>query len=100
MGENKYLYKITPQVDVSDNMSVQTKEIMGKHFLYLKDLHTKGKLLLAGPCLDREFGIAIFEAENLEQAEIIMNNDPCISEGVMKGELHPFRASLMRGVEA
>lgn len=80
-------------------MSPETGATMGKHFDYLKDLLEKKVLILAGPCLDREYGIAIFEAQDEEEAKEIMNNDPCISEGVMSGELHHFKVSLLRGTE-
>ncbi len=80
-------------------MSPETIATMGKHFQYLKELLERKVLILAGPCLDREFGVAIFEAQDEEEAKEIMNNDPCISEGVMSGELHSFRVSLLRSTE-
>lgn len=94
MDKKTYLYKITAKVDVSENMSDHTAEVMRRHFQYLKELLENGILFLAGPCLDREFGIAIFYADSDEEAEAIMKKDPSISEGVMNGELHPFRISL------
>ncbi|CAN5457957.1 hypothetical protein BH10BAC5_BH10BAC5_10180 [soil metagenome] len=86
------------KVDVSENMSEETSQIMSRHFNYLKELQKNQKLILAGPCLDRAFGIEIFEAENEEEAEMIMKNDPSVSEGVMEAELHPFRVSLIRNI--
>lgn len=72
---------------------------MGEHFAYLKELLSKGQLLMAGPCEDAAFGIVVFEAESAEAAETIMRSDPAVAKGVMIGELHPFRVSLLRGRE-
>lgn len=70
---------------------------MGEHFAYLKELLAKGQLLMAGPCEDAAFGIVLFEAESVQAAEAIMQGDPAVAKGVMIGELHPFRISLLRG---
>jgi uncharacterized protein YciI len=52
-------------------------------------------VILAGPCLDGEFGLVIFRANSKKDAESFMKYDPAIKKGVMAGELHSFRISLM-----
>jgi hypothetical protein len=42
-------------------------------------------------------GIAILEAPDEETARRIMDEDPVIAGGFARGELRPFRVSLMRG---
>ena len=69
---------------------------MGRHFNYLKDLTEKKAAILVGPCLDKAFGVCIFEAESEEAARKIMENDPSVKEKVMSAELHAFKVSLMR----
>ncbi|HEX2787029.1 MAG TPA: YciI family protein [Ignavibacteria bacterium] len=90
-----FVKKITP---VKENfMETGTEEdfkIIGEHFEYLKKFFDEGKLLLAGPCEDAAFGISIFKAENLEEAQRFLENDPAFKKGVMKGEVHPYRLSL------
>jgi uncharacterized protein YciI len=77
------------------NLSSQEEKIVDEHFEYLKKKLNEGKLILAGPCLDGEFGIAIFRAASKKEAESFVKNDPAIKDGVMTAELHPFRVSLI-----
>ena len=69
---------------------------MEAHFIYLKNWLEKKVLVLAGPCLDAAFGVAILETESEEKAKEIMQNDPAVKGRVMTAELHPFRISLMQ----
>jgi uncharacterized protein YciI len=75
--------------------SPQDEAIIDEHFEYLKKALAERRLILAGRCLDGEFGIAIFSAESEKQAEEFMKNDPAVKKGVMTAELHPFRIALM-----
>ncbi len=76
-------------------MSPAEEAIIDEHFEYLKQYLTKGKLTLAGRCLNGEFGIVIFRAESEEQAKDFMKNDPAVKKSVMTAELHPFRITLL-----
>ena len=71
-------------------------EVMSVHFEYLNQLFTEGKLVMAGPCLDFAFGLAILETETEEEARRIMQNDPAVVRGVMRAEFHPIRLSFLR----
>ena len=42
-------------------------------------------------------GVAVFEAPDEDAAQQIMAADPAISSGLARGELRPFRLSLLRG---
>jgi uncharacterized protein YciI len=77
-------------------MTSDEEKIMGRHFDYLQKLQHKGILILAGPCLDRAFGIAIFRAENETEARLIAQNDPSVKSGIMAVEVHPYRISLWK----
>lgn len=76
-------------------LTPEEEAIVDEHFGYLKKALTKGKLALAGRCVDGEFGIVIFQAESEKQASEFMKNDPAVKKGVMTGELHPFRIALI-----
>jgi uncharacterized protein YciI len=65
-------------------------EAMQAHSAYLDQLVTERKFYLIGPCTDRAFGISIFEADSLEEAQQIAANDPSVLRGVMKAEVHPY----------
>jgi uncharacterized protein YciI len=82
------------------SMSPQEEEIVEEHFTYLKRTLEGGHLILAGPCLDGAFGVAIFEALSPEEAQQFMHDDPAIKKGLMTGDIHPFRISLMKSSHA
>ncbi len=68
---------------------------MSEHAEYLKRLVRQKKVLVAGPCFDPVFGLAILNVEKKEDAEEIMNNDPSVTSGLMTYELQPMRASFI-----
>jgi uncharacterized protein YciI len=75
--------------------SAKEEATIDEHFDYLKKGLTEKKLILAGPCVDGEFGLVIFRAASKEEAENFMKNDPAVKNHVMNAELHPFRVSLI-----
>jgi uncharacterized protein YciI len=71
------------------------------HFERFKRLLTEGTVVLVGPTLgDVNIGIAIIEAPDEATARRIMDEDPTIAAGHARGELQPFRISLIRGRDA
>lgn len=75
-------------------LTPEDETIISKHFEYLQAQLHEGRLILAGPCTDRAFGIVILRAESEREALEFMKNDPSVKLGVMSGELHPFRIAL------
>ena len=88
-----------PRQTFMQDASPEEQEVMSRHFEYLKGLLADGKLILAGPSLDVAFGIIVLEAETEEEARRLIEADPSVAEGIQTPELHPFRASLLRGRE-
>lgn len=84
--------------DLIKNTSPKEEAILSEHFEYLKRGLQNGLLVLAGPCLDGTFGIVIFLAHSEDEAGLFMKDDPAVKGGLMTGELHPFRISLMENV--
>jgi uncharacterized protein YciI len=79
-------------------MTPEEEARFGEHFAYLSRLLDEGVLVLAGPTLGRtNTGIAIFEAPDEEAARRVMEADPAIAAGVVRGELREMRVSLLRG---
>ncbi len=76
-------------------LSPKEEAIIDEHFDYLKKRLAEKKLILAGPCLDGEFGLVIFRAASKEEAENFMKNDPAVKNQTMNAELHHFRVSLI-----
>ena len=95
----EWIYFIHPPRDnFADTMTEAEIEVWGRHFERFQRLLAEGVLVLVGPTLGpRNTGIAIFEAHDEPAARRIMDEDPVIAEGFARGELRPFRVSLLRG---
>jgi uncharacterized protein YciI len=88
----------TPRENFAETMSDHEQEVWSDHFTRLQRLEREDKIILAGPTLGpTNTGIVIFEAPNEATARALMEEDPAIMHGIAKGELRPFRTSLLRG---
>jgi len=96
----EFVYIIKPyKENFAETMTEEDGRIMGIHFQYLKNMLLEGKLIMAGPVLTGEFGVAILEVSSEEEARNIMENDPAVVNGVVTATLYPYRVSLLRGRE-
>ena len=87
-----------PRENFAETMTAEEKAVWQEHFVRYQRLLAEGVLVLVGPTLGEvNTGITIFEAPDEEAARRIMEEDPVISGGFARGELHPFRVSLLRG---
>jgi uncharacterized protein YciI len=79
-------------------MTAVEREAWDRHWERLQQLHADGVVIVVGPTLgSKSTGICIFEAPDEAAALEVMNGDPAIAEGHAKGELRPFKVSLLRG---
>jgi uncharacterized protein YciI len=99
--EPEWIYFLhAPREDFAATMTEAEQEVFGRHFAHLQRLLANGTLVLAGPTLGPvNTGIAVFRAPDESAAAAIMNADPAVAEGVVMGELRPFRVSLLAGRE-
>jgi uncharacterized protein YciI len=89
-----------PRDDFAATMTDEERAVWSDHFERFERMLVKGTLILVGPTLgSTNTGIAIFEAPDETAARRIMEEDPVIAGGFARGELRPFRVSLMRGRE-
>lgn len=75
-------------------------DVVGRHFAYMKALTERGVAVLVGRTSEDDastIGICVFRAENTAEAVTIMEQDPAVAEGVMTGEVRPFRIALGLG---
>ncbi len=94
----QYILKYSPPRETfTDDATPEESAAVERHFAYLNELLNSGKLIIAGRTEDAEYGIAIFAAEDDEEAEVIMNNDPAIMASVFTGILKQFRVALFAG---
>ena len=87
-----------PREDFAATMTPAEQDVFGRHFAYLPRLLADGTLVLAGPTLGpTNTGVAVFRAADESVARTIMEADPTVSEGLVRGELRPFRVSVLAG---
>ena len=55
--------------------------LIGRHVNHLKSLNAKGVLFLCGPFKDHDEAMQILLAETMEEATLLVNEDPFIREG-------------------
>lgn len=82
---------------VTDGATPEEAAIVSDHFDRLEQLAEEGVVLLAGRTQDADettFGIVLFRAADLTAARAVMESDPAIRTGVMRGELHPYRIAI------
>ncbi len=87
-----------PRADFAATMTAEEEAVWEVHFERLKSLLAEGVIVLAGPTLGQvNTGITVFEAPDEGAARRIMDEDPVVAGGFARGELRPFRVSLLRG---
>ena len=92
------LFLHAPRERFAETMSDEEARIMGAHFERLERLYADGTMVLVGPTLGEiNTGIAVFEAPDEEAAQRIVDEDPAVESGMMRGELRPYKISLLRG---
>ncbi len=96
---SEWIYFIhPPREDFAATMTPEEQAVWVSHFERFKRLLADGVIVLVGPTLGRiNTGIAVFEAPDEAAARRIMDEDPVIAGGFARGELRPFRVSLLRG---
>lgn len=94
-----YVLRLIPSLLNQENWTEREEKIVDKHFKRLQKLLEEDKLVLAGKTAgidEKTFGIVILEVESGEEAKAIMEDDPCIAEGIMTAELYPYKVALIR----
>ena len=96
----QFIYVLRPARPelVAHHPSKREEAILEEHVRYLEELEHRGTVLLAGRTANEDegtFGVCVFEAPNEAVARDIMNKDPAVWQGIMNGELFPFRVTMM-----
>ena len=87
-----------PRENFAATMTDEEQAVWSVHFERFQRLLAEGTIVLVGPTLGLvNTGIAILEAPDEDAAQRIMDEDPVIAGGFARGELRPFRVSLLRG---
>ena len=87
-----------PREDFAATMTHEEKTVWSVHLERFERLLAEGTIILVGPTLGpKNTGIAIFEAPDEDAARRLMDEDPVLAGGFARGELRPYRVSLLRG---
>jgi uncharacterized protein YciI len=91
-----YMGTITGRSTFINDMTEEEGKIMEIHFEHLKSRFDEKQLLLAGPILaEGQFGLTVFTANSLKEAEDFVKNDPVVDAEIMIPGVHPFRIFLL-----
>jgi uncharacterized protein YciI len=95
----EWIYFIHPPHDnFAATMTDEERAVWSVHFERFERLLAEGSIILVGPTLGSvNTGICIFEAPDEPAAKQLMDEDPVLAGGFARGELRPFRVSLLRG---
>lgn len=93
-----YVLRLPERLYDPEHWTEEEKNIVSRHFSYLKKNVENGVVILAGRTEQTDetgFGIVIFLARNETDAERFMNNDPAVASEIMTGELSSYRLALL-----
>lgn len=97
--QKQFLYRVRAvRVEMLKSPTEKESAVAEEHFNYLKELNSKGVIILAGRTLNDDessFGMVIFHAESEAAARRIMEGDPGVRKGIFRADLFPFRVALM-----
>lgn len=94
-GMKKYVMAFLKAGPNRSQDSLEAAQIQKGHLENINRLAEEGKLVLAGPFLDRGElrGIFIFNVATIEEARALTETDPAIKAGRLVMELHPWYGS-------
>ena len=93
-----YRLKLTRPALLVDGPTPEEAAALAAHGQHLSRLASESVVLLAGRTqvdTPDAYGIVLFRAACLQDAEAIMASDPAVSSGVMSAELHPYAIAMI-----
>ncbi len=94
-GMKKYVMAFLKRGPNRDLPPDSAAALQRAHLENIRRMAEAGKLVLAGPFLDKDDvrGIYIFDVETIEEARRLTNTDPAIKAGSLTMELRPWYGS-------
>lgn len=99
-GMKNYVLVILKTGDKEITDAKQRAEIFAGHMKNINRMAQEGTLAVAGPFgkNDSNFrGLYIFNVATVEEAKALVETDPAVSSGLMKGEFYPWYGSAAMG---
>ena len=90
MGDRftRYVITLTREPDTA-----RDEALIRAHVSFLRELHDKGKLVMAGPFADGKGGMVIVEAESGDAAREIAESDPFVKSGYERCDVREWLLS-------
>ncbi|MGP8270335.1 MAG: YciI family protein [Terracidiphilus sp.] len=87
---------IPPRPTFMQDMTEGEQKLMQEHFVYLKDLYSKGICIFGGPVLDPKgvYGVLVFAAATEDEARSIASADPSVKAGLNRIEVAEMRVAF------
>jgi uncharacterized protein len=94
-GMKKYVMAFLKSGKVKMEDEAKRNELQMAHLKNIQRMALEGKLVLAGPFMDKQpiRGIYIFNVTTVEEAAKLTETDPAIQAGTLEMELHPWYGS-------
>jgi uncharacterized protein YciI len=77
-------------------MTPAEQEAVSGHAQALSDLAEAGTCVIAGPCLDAQLGIAVYDGVTLDEATAQLATDPMVVAGFFEAQVRAMRLSFER----
>jgi uncharacterized protein YciI len=84
------------------SMTAHERETFREHVAYLREQHTSGRVVFAGPSVEpgeEHFAVVVLEAECKAHAQAIMERDPAVASGLFTSHVTEFEVFLERPLE-
>lgn len=94
-GMKRYVMAFLKRGPVQIKDSLERVNLQKAHLQNIERMADEGKLIVAGPFLDKEpvRGIYIFNVSTIEEAKALTETDPAIQAGTLEMELRPWYGS-------
>jgi hypothetical protein len=103
MGKQHFFVKlIGPRSTFPMDITPEEKALMQQHVVYTQERFVAGKILIYGPVMapTGPFGMAVFEVDDISEVKETLENDPSVSSGMNRFEIHPMRVAAAQGFGA
>lgn len=79
----------------SPDTNPEIEELHQNHLKYIEQMFVDGKLIIAGPFVNKDDkrGILIFNTQTIEEAIELANNDPAVKAGRLKVDVREWMAA-------
>lgn len=73
------------------------EQALGPHVEFMQRLQDEGRLLVAGPLLETNGGIAVVRAKDKREADGLLAGDPAVTSGIFLADAHSWYLAFGAG---